>query len=233
MKSSIEELKKRGFASISDIEKLSKIPKENLYPLLNSKYATTRTSAAYNLSSTNDISVKELLKRLISEKCLYTKIAICETLKKGNINTAKKMIKYLGKIGKNHHRKLPDTVSKKKSYPLPRDIIARILSKMDSSVFPILIEELKCDDINKISEVLDAIGFMAFYNNRLATESNASFIINCLNKHRNSSLIMWKTVLCLSSFPTKESIKLLESFLGDESIIGSEAIRSLELAKRK
>ena len=78
---------------------------------------------------------------------MYTKIAICETLQKGNEQTIALMIPYLGRIGNNQYKNIPSKPSQKKSYPLPPDIIARILSNMDSQYIPLFIEYLKKNEL--------------------------------------------------------------------------------------
>ena len=83
---------------------------------------------------------------------------------------------YLAKIGKNQYKELPSEPSRKKSYPLPRDIIARTLAKMDTSIMPFLMKVLKEDDLSKISEVIDAINDE---NNILYKEAERS--INIIN----------------------------------------------------
>ena len=188
VKSSLSDLQRRGFATEDDIKKSYNLSQNELITLLHSKCAISRTAAAHNLSimqasvqnitditGTTDITdnkniiktpsipnvIDELLKQLCVEKCLYTKISICESLEKSDndcITTARKMTAYLGKIGNNQHKILPEKVSKKKSFPLPRDIIARSLGKMDITIYPVLLELIHSRDVCKISEVLDAIG---------------------------------------------------------------------------
>lgn len=69
-------------------------------------------------------------------------LKICNTLEKGNLKTAEQMIPYLGRIGHNQHLCLLNKVLKKSSYPLPRDIIARSLGKMDGTILPALLKVL-------------------------------------------------------------------------------------------
>ncbi|MFT4146187.1 MAG: hypothetical protein QM644_17185 [Mobilitalea sp.] len=199
MKSSQESLKKRGLPLKQDIEELSTLPQAQLIELLHSEDAITRTASANNLSAKQETVTKELLKQLQVEQCLYTRIAICKSLEKGNINTARQMIEYLGKIGNNQHKKLPDNVSKKKSFPLPRDIIARSLGKMDIMIFPVLIEVLFTKEIIKISEILDAIGYMAVYHPQLASQKNVEMIISIVGSYVENELILWKSMRCLSA----------------------------------
>jgi hypothetical protein len=229
LKSSQENLQKRGMASKLEIEELSVLSQIQLIELLHSNQAVTRTASAYNLYSEQEEVTEELLKQLQIETCLYTKIAICESLEKGNIKTARQMVEYLGKIGDNRHKELPDTVSKKKSYPMPRDIIARSLGKMDVTVFPVLNEVLNSKDIIKISDALDAIGYMVFYHPQLATLQNADAILYLAESYTWNRLIPWKAMMCLSAFGLKESKECLLRFSNDNTIIGMEARRSLRI----
>jgi hypothetical protein len=229
LKSSQEDLIKRGLASKTDIEDLSTRSQAQLIELLHSNRAITRTASAYNLTSTQEEVTEELLKQLQVETCLYTRIAICERIEKGNITTAKQMIEYLGKIGANQYKEIPAAVSKKKSFPLPRDIIARSLGRMDTAVFPALLEVLGSQDVKKISEVLDAIGYMVFYQSQLVTLQNAEVIFHIAENYEQNRLILWKAIMCLSAFGLKESEEFLLRYAKDPTVIGLEARRSLSL----
>jgi len=195
--------------------------------------STARTASACNLSSEQETVTGELLKQLRVEKCLYTRIAIAKSLEKGNINTAKQMIGYLGIIGDNQHKELPKTVSRKTSFPLPRDIIARSLGNMDIAVFDEIIDVIEGKDIIKISEALDAIGYMAFYHPQLATLHNAEPIFSLVEYCAENKLILWKAMLCLSSFGLKESKEILMKFSNENTVIGQEAQRSLGFLKMR
>lgn len=235
MRSSIEELRNRGFAEQQDIALLAGKSQEDLFLLLQDMNPVIRTSAATNLLIANKSELmvsKQLLKLLAVEKCLYTKLAVCEALEKGGVITAGEMIAYLGKIGNNQYRRLPDKVSLKKSYPLPRDIIARTLGRMSVSVFPVLIQVLQSDDAEKISEVLDAIGYMIFYNRQLSTEENARLIFEVLEKYQENDLLQWKAILCLSGFAIEESIVKLKFYCEKSeknNLLSAEATRALAL----
>lgn len=234
MKSSKDNLRKRGFTYESDIDLLNNKSQSELFELLFSNIATVRTASIRTLANNciNETEFTDLLLNLLTkEKALYTKIAICETLEKGNVHTASKIIKYLGKIGNNQHKELPEAVSLKKSYPLPRDIIARSLGRMSISIFPTLIDVLKTENIDKISESLDAIGFMVFYNPKLATLNNATAIYNTITKYKENPLILWKCTICLSAFPLEETVIILTNIKEEnqDNILSKEADRSLKL----
>ncbi|WP_315120582.1 hypothetical protein [uncultured Clostridium sp.] len=235
MKSSDADLRKRGFITTEDINEFQQCSNSELILLINSPNSIER-SAAINLLSNRfyieDLDfVKILLERLCIEKCLYTKIEICNALQKGGIKTAEQMLHYLGRIGKNQHLCLPEKVSKKKSYPLPRDIIARTLGKMDCRILPVLFDVLKSNNQEKISEVIDAIGFSLFYNSNYDNEYFFKSIIDTLNKYLENDLIFWKCVICLSSFRTQGSIEALNQILNSNKndIIKCETKRSIKL----
>lgn len=233
MKSSQEDLQKRGFAAASDIEKLRHAPQRRLLELLRGDCAVTRTAAAHNLCATQAQAADELLKQLALETCLYTKIAICQSLERGNRDTAASMARYLGKIGNNQHTHVPGKVSAKTSFPLPRDVIARALGKMDAAVFPVLLDTLRNGEPAAISEALDAAGYMVFYHPPLATLANAEPIFEIISRRFDNELLLWKAVLCLSAFPLPESRNVLNTFVREDSTIGREAARSLKLLESR
>ena len=233
LKSSKEHLRKRGYVTDKEIKVLAAISRELLLNMLHSNDAVTRTKAACNLVATDKNTACELIMQLSVEKCLYTKIAICESLEKGDCATAIQMTEYLGKIGNNQHKTLPNKVSGKKSFPLPRDIVARALGKMGAEVFPVLQTVVKGNDIEKIQEVLDAIGFMVFYNENLATSENVMPILSLVENYTDNHMILWKVVLCLSAFPLTESKKVLLKYADKKDVIGVEAQRSLRLLEQR
>ncbi len=237
MKSSQEYLKNRGFIKETDIENNRLFSNAELQKRLYSKSPVERSVAVRLLSERNYIThsdfVECLLKRLKIEKSLYTKIEICEALEKGNAETAKKMVNYLGVIGKNQHHSLPDKVSKKISYPLPRDIIARSFSKMDISILPVLLDVLSCKVESKISEVIDAIGFLLFYHKDCDMKKAFKTLINTMANYSDNDIIFWKCTLCLSAFHSQDSIDILNKIAnGDKpELIKSEASRSLKIIR--
>ena len=234
LKSDLDKIKNRGMALDDDVNLLRDKPIEKIVDYLNSDDPVIRTSAAVNLKHFADNVCNELLHQLSKEKSLYTKIAICEALQKGNIDTAVKMTAYLGIIGNNQYKKLPKKVSLKKSYPLPRDIIARTLSKMNINIFPVLLDVLKSDDSIKIHEVIDAIGFMVFYNQILSNNDNLKCIIHLMDKYEDDKILIWKCLTCLSAFNLEKSKNILNTFINnEENILSLEAERSLSILNKK
>ena len=220
-------------ASEDEVQELANLSLRDLVTILHSQEASKRTAAAIALAAYGDDTVNELLAQLIIERCLYTKIAICETLQCGNKETAITMTRYLGEIGNNQHQTLPKSVSAKKSYPLPRDIIARTLAKMDTHIFPVLCAVLETKEKKKIREVLDAIGFMTLYHQDLATQHNAEKIISVIDTYQEDAVIVWKAIMCLSAFPLPDCMQILQTYAKRKDICGEEARRSLMIIQSR
>ncbi|WP_041137939.1 hypothetical protein [Beduini massiliensis] len=229
MKSTQNDLKKRGYVDTEELRQYQGTPHETLILWINDSDSVKRSIAANYLDALRKEDILLLIDQLKKEKSLYTRIAICEKLQTGNALTASLMVKELGKIGHNQYHALPKRGSAKKSYPLPRDLIARCLGKMDTAVFPILLEVLNTDDLSRISEVLDAIGFMVFYHPFLVTKENAKKVYSIFERYQNHPLLIWKGLTCLSAFPTKETNRILQSYVALPGILGLEAQRSLKL----
>lgn len=235
MKSRIEDLRKRGKFHQEDIEQIKNLKEEELMELINSPVAATRSAAVHILSQRGFINQEEfvgkLLLQLTNEKCLYTKIEICEALEQGDSKTAANMVEYLSRIGKNQHVFLPDKVSRKISFPCPRDIIARSLGRMNPSILPVLVEVLYSGDTDRISEVLDAIGRMVFYNQDLVNHELLQHITKTMDTYVTNIIIYWKCILCLSAFPLQETKEILKLIIATNEleIIQCEAKRSLNL----
>lgn len=234
MKSSTQDLRKRGMADTGDMNRFNELQEPELLELLYSDTAVYRTAAVRILTGRGLIGspdfVGRLLERLKVEKCLYTRLAICEALETGDSGTAALMVQYLGCIGNNRHSSLPNKVSQKAGYPLARDIIARSLAKMDSSVLSVLIEVLYGKNTDRISEVLDAIGSIVFYHQNIMNRELFGHISATMDTYTGNPVIIWKCVLCLSAFPLTDSIRILEHILESDypAVIKGEAERSLK-----
>ncbi|MBU3107075.1 hypothetical protein [Clostridium gasigenes] len=237
MKSSKYDLRNRGYIEDMDIDKSCLVENTDLFEIIEYKKAYERTLAIRLLSKDNNINQLEfhklILDILVREKSLYTKIEICNVLDRGGDETLIEMFKYVGRIGKNQHKELPKAVSKKNSYPLPRDIIARTIGKMNISVLSTLLKELNECDVIEARELVDAIGFLCFYNKEADNEIAIKELINCYEKCKEDNIIRWKIVMSFSAFNNKTIISKLKEIIKIESIdiVKKEAERSLNLIK--
>lgn len=233
MKTDTETLRKRGFLTNTEAEPFFLYSKEELIELLNDKTAVNRTAALFILRSFVEINELDivLLEMLVKEKALYTKLEICDILTTGNEVTITRMIPYFGMIRGNQYRTIPEKVSKKKSYPLPRDIIARTMAKMDPCYFSTILKILDHDQERIVAEVIDAIGWQVFYHQELATDENYKIILKAFQRFWNNDLMIWKLVICLSAFNQSENY--LKGLQIENKVIKKEIERSIELINRR
>ncbi len=237
LNSDLETLRGRGYIEDYDISEFKELNRDALIKLLEDKDPVHRSAAAKVIRLKCDVCNVEmadiLLKHLVKEKKLYTRLEICTTLESGNQVTAKEMVPYIGKIGKNQHKVLPERPSFKSSYPLPRDLIVRSLARMRREILPVLMEVLDSGDIDKIQEVLDAIGFLIFYNRQAGSHEYMNKVINTIETYKEDDVIVWKGILCLSAFPHAKSIEYLRnvSKTSKKALFREEAKRALKVMR--
>lgn len=232
MKSNPEELKDRGMIDKEELIQLSSLSKDELIQYM--QISPSIRSACIHLLSKqfhhDDDYTQILLNQLCKETALYTKIEIQDQLSLyGNVTM---MCQYLGKIGHNQYRKLPQRVSLKKSYPLPRDIIARSLAHMNISHFPDFIKQIPHLTTKQLQEAVDALGFLCFYHSELATSDIEEMIYQMINEYHNNDLIVWKLITCLSAFPHSYTFLNHLKKIQKHPTILMEVERSLNLIDR-
>ena len=103
MKSTQSALKNRGMASPEEIAVCAALPQEQLAEELHSADPCRRTAAVRCMDQNSRSAAGLLLEQLAQEKCLYTRLAICETLEKGTAESAEIMLPWLGRIGNNQY----------------------------------------------------------------------------------------------------------------------------------
>ena len=232
-KSSAGELRRRGMAAREEIAALEGLPTEARARMLREGEPWARTAAAASFSPARGEDAELLLDQLAREKCLYTRLAICESLAGGDRGTAERLAARLGTIGGNQHRALPPRPSAKGSFPLPRDLAARTLGRMDPSVFPVLLEVLGKGDLMALREALDAVGYMAWRCPEVAVEPAAERVLWVMDRHGGDPVLVWKGALCLSAFPVEAGIRRLEELAARPGVLGAEARRSLAVVRRR
>lgn len=224
--SSRNDLERRGYIDHLDLHNYSKSLKTNLM-LLHDKIATNRSIGAsrlvYHLSKLEVI--ENLLLQLDKEKALYTRLAICNTLAQGNQRCARVMISYLGKIGNNQYQSLPAKISKKKSFPLPRDIVARTLGRMDPKCIRVFLKELPTCSLLQARELIDAIGYMVF--NMDIDKKMVFKALYAFDKTNTDNIIKWKLIQ-VYGWLQPYSIHTLNEIQEDDGILFLEAQKALK-----
>lgn len=229
MKSTSKQLHQRGMINEETLKELESCLKEDLINGLSA--SPQQRTACIHLLSTKYHDEPDytyiMLNQLMKEKALYTKIEIQNNLTLyGNI---KQMCEYLGKIGTNQHKVIPSHTSLKRSYPLPRDIIARSLCHIDTTRFSEFFCALTHLSESQLCEAIDALGYICFYHPEVIDEDIYCFLNQCLDKYQSNELMIWKIVTCLSAFP--QSIDILYSIKDKykHPTIREEVERSLKL----
>ena len=231
MKSSINKLKSRGFVDKFQID--YDVSVTSLENLLTSETPEKRTLAAIIIQEKNIFClIPNLISALKIEKKLYSKIAISETLINFEEKSIEPLIPLLGQIGNNQHQKLPKAPFKKDNYPLPRDIVARILSQMGVDVISILLNAVDRMLRDQLLESIDVMGNITYYSQN--TDS-LIFLLDLFEKNKNDKLMIWKIIRAFSSFSEAKVIEILEKIINDSKIEQHvwEAKRSLCLIKRR
>jgi HEAT repeat protein len=231
MRSTAAQLRDRGRIPKNYEAKFVNKPFIELLTLLHSQSAAERSSATRLLGRVdNQECIDNLCFALKEEKKLYTKIEICNALAGLGEPALPNLICLLGQIGNNQHKKVPSKNFKKSSYPLPRDIVARILIRMGSKSLPYLIKVLDSEDSTKISEAIDAIGFISFYEKDGRCFQN---LLRCYENNKSNDLITWKIARAMSAFPS--SYEFLNQLYQSTTNPGIrlEIKRSLQLMDKK
>lgn len=225
MKSTEKQLETRGYFSSRVKSEFAKKTFDELIELLNSKSAVERTVSARLIKKTkNPKSIPFLCLALEKERKLYTKIEICNSLVSYGKSALPELVKLLGKIGNNQHKHIPKTEFKKNNYPLPRDIVARIIIRIGKDALPLLTENLKSNNTQRISETIDAIGYICFYSRQGEIMID---LINCYKYYSENELIKWKIIRALSAFPESEKFLTNEYGLIENNRIKLEIKRSI------
>lgn len=220
------------------------VHKSESYGFLLSKLQNLRTSSSEKTAviriigdkffRNNEEELAPLLLNLIVQGCsLYTKIEIQSVLSTGGEYTAKLLISKLGLIGHNQHLVVSSKTSNKSTYPIARDICARILQKMAETAHYIYLnfKEDTFEDFQK-SEALDVLGYCIFHNNRLINAEIIQVIIH--ETKSNNSVCRWKAIRALSGFKGNVFvINHLREIYSENNlpVINFEIARSLNFVK--
>ena len=230
MKSSQIDLEKRGFLKKGVEIAFENLPVADKLALLKSNVPKERSLGARLLTGEKGFVADKLIDALKIETKLYPKIEICKALEYHKNDSVALLIKELGKIGTNQHRKVPGKEFGKDNFPLPRDIAARTLAYIGKSALPALLSVLENDDINQLSEAIDAIGFICFYDCQPQT---FKALRKCYTKNKQNDLICWKIVRALSGFSQSLSFLLAEKAGCKNETIRKEINRSIRLIEKR
>jgi hypothetical protein len=169
---------------------------------------------------------------LAKEKKLYTKLEICDKLTTYGIVSLPYLLPFIGKIGNNQLKKPSLVDLNKQSFPLPRDIIARVIIRIGPQALPELEKILGKGDNCQIYEVIDIIGHIAYNYHNLRSEE---ILFKLLHSKRENEMIQWKVIRAFQAFPSSAVAGFLSEFIKDctDDLMLEEARRSLFQIRKK
>ena len=221
--------KQRGEITAKDLEPFRHLTDGELTCLLRDPDPQSRAAAARLLGDRRCAdAVGALCERLSAEKALYARLVAGEALAAIGMPALPGLISLLGKIGANQYRAVPDTGFYKKSYPLPRDLAARVIIRMGEAALPALEEVIQQGDRASRLEAVDAIGHIAFYSKDIRSQG---VLLNLYCRSSGDELTRWKLVRAFQSYPAVGVRELLvEIILSDPNpVMRCDALRSLAL----
>jgi hypothetical protein len=232
MKSTKEQLRNRGFVFDEDLLLYENYIEDVLLKLAQDKEAYKRTIAIKILSNYHkDKYLPLFCETLRTEKKLYTKMELCAALENYGEKSIPYLMPLLGTIGNNRHNKIDIIDLRKKSYPLPRDIVARILIRIGTRVFPEL-KKILVENENKIQipNAIDVVGHITWNYKDYSLEN---VLKECWKKNNGNKFIEWKIIRAFQSFNSIEIISILENVIKTHKnkIIVEEAKRSMNRIK--
>ncbi|MGF1759319.1 hypothetical protein L4D76_15525 [Photobacterium sagamiensis] len=222
--------RERGEVNQTDIVPFLSLSKKQLLDLLNSPESVNRTCAAIALGDFKESAVVlRLCSQLSSEKKLYCKIAISDALVNIGSLSVQPLLMLLDKIGNNQETEIPRQGFNKKSYPLPRDIVARTLCRIGPTILPDIFEFIvNAETPKRLEQAIDVLGHIV-YTNKLTIDSE--LLLQIASRHSELSMVQFKITRCFSGF-TGHQVKqfLLKRLQSSHIGFQYEAARSLVLS---
>lgn len=221
--------KKRGEITEEDLAAFIDFSNSELISLLHDPLPQNRTAAARLLGGRRSAeAVNALCERLANEKALYTRLAAGDALSTIGLPALPALIALLGKIGNNQYCTVPDEGFYKKSYPLPRDLAARVIIRIGEAALPGLEEVIRQGERSAVLEAVDAIGHIAFYAKNTHSEN---LLLELYRLSSGDELLRWKLVRAFQSFPSAQARELLEEIIRHDvnPVMRCDALRSLNL----
>ena len=226
LKSSYSQLRERGFLSGDEFLKISSSNSFDPGKYIKSYFPHERTAGYRYIKMFPDVNFLEALCIILeNEKPLYSKIELCECIEQFGVSAIEYLDPLIGTIGKNQHKTISSCDLKKKSFPLPRDIVARIIIRLGSEVLYYYKNNLDKYNTRQLSEIIDIIGHITSTSKNEIMESDLLHLFETTS----DKLITWKLIKSFQSFTSQKIIEiLLCECKNSDGVISSEAERSLK-----
>lgn len=229
LKSSAEALSSRGFLDDAAFEALLASGAVSAPASLGAAEPRARTATARLIRQERRMDcIPALINALRAEKKLYAKLELCEALAAFGEASAPLLVPLIGTIGDNRHAVAGSYDLGKRSYPLPRDIAARVLVRIGPAGLPYLSAALATADEAASPEIVDAIGHIA-WNYR--DESLGPALLS-MYRGAGDVLLRWKLIRAFRSFSLpgiRTALLEVRDGDGEPDALRVEAAHSLRL----
>jgi hypothetical protein len=228
MKSSKIQLDQRGFITDDDLSDSRSMSDSELIEKMKSTKPKCRSVAVRILADRNVDCSEKFIDALSVESALYVKIELQKALINMGIKSIPGLINKLGRIGSNQHKKINNADIGKKTYPIARDIAARILCGIGPDALPYLKEIIENGNMEQKLEAIDAVGYITFHFGIYSCEQ---ILIDLLQKEQTDSVVRWKVIRAMWGFKSNRIRKILENIIVNDNnfLIQNEAKRSLNV----
>ncbi len=232
MKSTAAQREARGYATERAVNGCRHASTEDIHALLRHSDAVQRTIAAVLIGERKDDDALPMLcAALQTETKLYTKLALCRAIGQFGAAALPLLLPLLGRIGGNQHTAVRAIDLKKRSFPLPRDIVSRIIIRIGPAALPSLEFIVEHGSREQMLEAIDAIGHIAFTRSNYRSEA----VLMRLYASSADDMTRWKVIRAFQSFVSADVESVLRAVLaaGGNEILEAEARRSLDRLKRR
>ena len=113
---------------------------------------------------------------------------------------------------------------------MPRDIIARTMAKMNPDYFSTILEIINYPEDKVVAEAIDAIGWMVFYHQELATAKNYQTVIQSFERYHDNELMKWKLIIV---YRRLIKVRLFKTAGFQNPVVQAEIERSLSLINKR
>lgn len=105
------------------------------------------------------------------------------------------------------------------------------MAKMNPDYFSTILEIINYPEDKVVAEAIDAIGWMVFYHQELATAKNYQTVIQSFERYHDNELMKWKLIICLSAFNQSEAF--LKQLDFQNPVVQAEIERGLSLINKR
>ncbi|MDL2292651.1 hypothetical protein LJC17_03590 [Acholeplasma sp. OttesenSCG-928-E16] len=198
-----------GYLNKDEIKIASCLSYSKAISFLKGEDTKKRALAAFYFSINFDNKdSKILINSLKNEKKLYVRLYLQRALQKGNKETLNYLVESIPLFFRSPFLK----PTKKKTYPLPRNLIIRIISHMNPNLFLEIKNMYLSSSIKIKEELIEALGFMCYHHFTLQKDDVYDFFLKQIDG--NSDILTRRVITALTCFKNIKTLLFLDGLKG-------------------